>query len=617
MGDATGPEHRYGGTIRTLRMTYELLSPRERQRLGIIGVVVVVMALFEVAGVVSVMPFLAVLANPDLIQSQPLLARLYERLGFTSTDNFLMFLGIAAFVILVSAAIVRMVGQYALIRFAQMRRYSLSARLLEGYLGRPYEFFLGRHTGGLSKAILNEVDHVVNAVMQPAVMMLGYGVTLVAIGALLIVADPVVALGAALMLGAAYGLVYGSVRKMILESGERRTRAVAERFEATSEALGGIKDIKLLGRERVYLERFKRSTATVATEISKSSTLSDVPRYAIEAIAFGGVILLALVLLARNGSSGGALDGVLPLLGLFAFAGYRMMPAIQAIYRGATQIGFGASAVAALHADLHGNQFESETLAFKPARPLGLTDRLTLDAVTYRYPGEADAGITEVSLVLPALSSLGVVGGTGAGKTTLIDVILGLLTPQGGRILADGVELGPEVLRAWRAGIGYVPQQIFLLDASISANIAMGLEPGEIDMERVRRAAALARIDDFVAGLPDGYDTRVGERGVRLSGGQRQRIGIARALYHEPDIIVFDEATSALDNATEAEVMAAIDGLAGRKTVILIAHRLSTVRHCDRILVLDRGRVAGLGDYDTLAAENPVFQRIAQAVPAA
>ncbi len=597
------------GMVETLRKTVAFLSPREKRWLCLLLVIVVVMALFELAGVVAVMPFLAVVSRPELVETHPILSVVYARLGFASADRFMIFLGVAAFLILVAAAVVRMVGQYALIRFAQMRRHAIGSRLLEGYLGRPYEFYLGRHSGELSKAILSEVDVVVQSVLQPAALMLGHGVTLVAIAGLLVVVDPAIALGSAAVLCLTYFAVYGRVRGILIRSGVRRAAANAERFKATSEALGGIKDIKLLGRERAYLRRFDRSSLVLAQEISRSSTLSDVPRYAIEAVAFGGIILICVALLMR----GDGFDAALPLLGLFALAAYRMMPAIQAIYRGVTQIGFGAAAVEVLHRDLLENRSESAMLAGAPAAPMGLREALVLDHVSYRYPGAGAAGVAEVSLTLPALTSLGVVGGTGAGKTTLVDVILGLLEPQAGRLLVDGVPLGRGNLAAWRAGIGYVPQEIFLLDASISENIAMGLPEAEIDPARIRRAAEMARLDGFVSELPEGYDTQIGERGVRLSGGQRQRIGIARALYHEPDIIVFDEATSALDNATEAEVMAAIDGLAGKKTVIMIAHRLTTVRKCDRILVLDRGRVAGIGSYDALSADNAAFRRIAGA----
>ncbi len=604
--------------IRTLRLALDLLSARERKRLWVLGFIVMAMAVFEVAGVASVAPFLAVLANPELVQTQPILAGAYTRFGFTSVDNFLLALGIMAFTLLITAACVRMLGQYAMIRYAQMRRHSISARLLEGYLGRPYEFYLSHHTGNLSKSILSEVDLVVNSVLQPGVLMLGQSVILLAMCGLLLFIDPTIAVFAGFGLVISYSLVYLTVRGIIRRSGLRKAAANGARFEAASEALGGIKDIKLLGREASYLERFRQPSHIMAREIALGSCISDVPRYVIEAVAFGGILLLSLVLMIRGGGADGeALKEILPILGLFAFAGYRMLPAVQALYRGVTQIGFGAAGVEALHRDLVSNRAESAELRAKRPAPLGLSKTLELDAVSYVYPGETDRGIHDIAFTLPAGGMLGVVGGTGSGKTTLVDVVLGLLPAQTGEIHVDDTVIDRDTKASWQASIGYVPQDIFLLDATIAANIAMGLDEAEIDQDRVMRAAKLARLDDLTGGLERGLKTRVGERGIRLSGGQKQRIGIARALYHDPAVLVLDEATSALDGATEAEVMSAINGLHGTKTMIIIAHRLTTVERCDQILVLDQGRIVGLGSYEELLNTNPAFQRIAQRSTAA
>jgi ABC-type multidrug transport system fused ATPase/permease subunit len=604
--------------IRTLRLALDLLSARERKRLWVLGLIVMAMAVFEVAGVASVAPFLAVLANPELVQTQPILAGAYTRFGFTSVDNFLLALGIMAFTLLITAACVRMLGQYAMIRYAQMRRHSISARLLEGYLGRPYEFYLSHHTGNLSKSILSEVDLVVNSVLQPGVLMLGQSVILLAMCGLLLFIDPTIAVFAGFGLVISYSLVYLTVRGIIRRSGLRKAAANGARFEAASEALGGIKDIKLLGREASYLERFRQPSHIMAREIALGSCISDVPRYVIEAVAFGGILLLSLVLMIRGGGADGeALKEILPILGLFAFAGYRMLPAVQALYRGVTQIGFGAAGVEALHRDLVSNRAESAELRAKRPAPLGLSKTLELNAVSYVYPGETDRGIHDIAFTLPAGGMLGVVGGTGSGKTTLVDVVLGLLPAQTGEIHVDDTVIDRDTKASWQASIGYVPQDIFLLDATIAANIAMGLDEAEIDQDRVMRAAKLARLDDLTGGLERGLKTRVGERGIRLSGGQKQRIGIARALYHDPAVLVLDEATSALDGATEAEVMSAINGLHGTKTMIIIAHRLTTVERCDQILVLDQGRIVGLGSYEELLNTNPAFQRIAQRSTAA
>ena len=310
-------------------------------------------------------------------------------------------------------------------------------------------------------------------------------------------------------------------------------------------------------------------------------------------------------------NSGEALGGILPILGLFAFAGQRLMPELQKLYQSLARIQAGGAAVNVVHDDLVNQLNEGRLPRSIPTR-LGLNDRIILENVSYNYPGAKFAGLNEISLDIKAGERVGIVGSTGAGKTTLADTILGLLPPSEGRIIVDGAPITDETQRAWQQSVGYVPQDIFLTDANIYENIALGVPMLEIDKPRVRRAAEIARIDDFIRNdLPDDYETAIGERGVRLSGGQRQRIGIARALYHEADLIVFDEATSALDNLTELEVMSAIDALPGDKTVLIIAHRLSTVKRCDQIIVMDKGRVVACDTWEKLMTNNSEFQKIA------
>jgi ABC-type multidrug transport system fused ATPase/permease subunit len=303
---------------------------------------------------------------------------------------------------------------------------------------------------------------------------------------------------------------------------------------------------------------------------------------------------------------------VLPIIGLLAFAGQRLMPELQKLYTSFTMMTAGSAAVDRVHGDLFGGA--QRPLDRSQPAPLGLRENLTLEGVIYAYPGAERSGLSDVSLSIRAGERIGVVGASGAGKTTLADVILGLLHPQAGEIRADSTAITPDTLRAWQRTVGYVPQDIFLTDASLSENIALGLRPDEIDQVKVERAARIAQLHDFaMAELPGGYATLIGERGVRLSGGQRQRIGIARALYHDADLIVFDEATSALDNLTEREVMASIEALPGDKTILMIAHRLSTVKVCDRIVVMAQGQVVGVGTWDELVARNAAFRSLATA----
>lgn len=574
----------------TYRKVLALLNPQEKRRGALVLAMVIIMALLETAGVVSVMPFLAVLGNPEIVETNPVLSTLYYRIGFGSVDSFIFWLGVGAFSLILFSAVFRSITHYAMSRFTEMRRHSISKRLLETYLRQPYAFFLNRHSGDMAKNILSEVDQVVQEVFRPGLQMLAYTLVLVALVTLLIIVDPWLALGVAVVVGGLYALIFGSVRKLLSRVGQDRLQANQERYTAAAEAFGGIKDIKLLGREHAYLQRFDGPSFRQAKHQATNQTLSEVPRYLVEAVGFGGVIALTLYLLAAHGGTGSnALGQMLPVLGLYAFAGYRMLPAAQRVYNGLAKLRFGVAAVDAINSDL---KQRAQLAELHRSVPASLTPRhaIALCNISYRYPSAPHDALQEINLTIPVGSAVGIVGPSGAGKTTLVDVLLGLLRPTEGAITVDGQPVTDENLREWQQSLGYVPQDIFLTDTSVAENIALGVPAGQIDQEQVERCARMAQVHDFIAHeLADGYDTIVGERGVRLSGGQRQRIGIARALYHDPAVLVFDEATSALDTDTEKAVMNAIDALAGVKTLILIAHRLSTVQSCGQIVRLEMG----------------------------
>jgi len=596
-----------------LRRVIRLLTPRERRNGALLLGLIALMALFEMIGVAAIMPFLAVLADPGMIESNRPLAALHARLGAPDPTQFLLWLGLGAIGLILLGALLRTLTEFAMNRFIQLQVHSLGVRLLSVYLRQPYEFHITRHGGALQKTVLSEAERVVSSVIWPGLLLIANGAVLVAMAALLVSVDPVVAAAVAGVLGLTYGLIYLGVRSPIRRVGVDSVRADAARYEAAGEALAGIKDIRLRGVERFYLDRFARPSERLARAQAFTHTIANVPKYAVEAVAFCGLVALALALMLRHGGAGtAALGAFLPLIGLYAFAGVRMLPAVQGLYRGATMVSFGDAALDSVARDLSADTRLPPSPATPPA-PLPLTRALVLDAVSYRYPGAPAPGLTEISLTIPAGSSLGVVGRTGAGKTTLIDLLLGLLTPSQGRLLVDGTEVTAARRAEWAASVGYVPQDIFLLDASIAENIALGLPHDQIDPARVARAARLAQLTPVLDALPEGLATRVGERGIKLSGGQRQRVGIARALYHDPALLVFDEATSALDSATEREVMAALNELAGTRTIVMIAHRLSTVEHCDAIAVMEGGCLVGLGSYGELIATSPQFRAIASA----
>ncbi|MCH8466825.1 MAG: ABC transporter ATP-binding protein/permease [Roseinatronobacter sp.] len=596
----------------TWKKAWALLDAREKRQAWIVLGVIIIGALASAVMVGSIMPFLTVRADPARIVSTPALAWAFDAFGFISVYGFLIGLGFASFAVIVLSSAIQIAKTWVVARFSTMRVHSISHRLLGTYLAQPYGFFLNRHSGDMGPRVLAESGQVVGSFFRPAAELIAATLTTAAIVGLLLWVEPVVALVAFAVLGGIYGVVYLLTRQRLKRLGQIRVAANRQRFRMTNEALTGIKDIKLLGREVAYLDRFAEPSLQMARVQVTVAVLSQVPQLALQAVALGGVILLCLVLIDPAGlASGAALGGLLPVLGVFAFAGQRLMPELSKLYQSLAQIQSGSAAVDAVYDDLVQRK-SLRSISRKTPIGMGLRTSLVLENISYNYPNADQAGIRDLSLSISAGEKIGIVGSTGAGKTTLADIILGLLEPDQGRMVVDGVEITSDNTRAWMQSVGYVPQDIFLTDAPVAENIALGVMPGAINQEHIRKAARIARIDQFIMGeLPDGYQTPIGERGVRLSGGQRQRLGIARALYHDAELIVFDEATSALDNLTEAEVMDAIDALPGDKTVLMIAHRLSTVKRCDRIIVLEKGQLVGCDTWDALMAENTAFRKIA------
>jgi ABC-type multidrug transport system fused ATPase/permease subunit len=599
--------------LHLLLKAYRLLDPNERRQGWLVVFTVIIVALFDTLGTLSIMPFLAVLANQELTRSNRWLAWLHDLLGFTDTQSYLFFLGFASFGLLIVSAAVRSAGFFYVNRFACLRNYTITARLLETYLRQPYAWFLHRHSGDMARELFSEVNTLISQIYQPLAALVSQGFLLGLLLLMMILVNPVTAVIGALVMGCSYAIIYRIVRPYLSRAGEARMASDHARYRIASEALGGIKVVKLLNRETGYRDSFTVVARENALAQANANSLGQLPRYGIEAVAFGGIILLALgLMLQYRNSTDGALAHILPLLGFYAFAGYRILPAVQGIYQALAQISYGVNSLDAVAADLSLANGVPELSADATA-PLPFSREVELRGLSFRYPRAGTPSLEAVSLTVPAGSTLGIVGTTGAGKTTLVDLFLGLLVPESGEIVVDGTPVTAANLRAWQADLGYVPQDIFLIDASVTANIALGVPADQVDHARVREAARMSQILDFIeTSLPQGFDSAVGERGVRLSGGQRQRIGIARALYTNPGIIVFDEATSALDNLTEQEVVKAISSLSGTKTILLIAHRISTVQNCDQILVLERGQMAGLGTYDDLYRDNPAFRRLVE-----
>lgn len=590
---------------------FGVMTGRERRNFGLLSALLVVVSFFEAFGLASIMPFLAVLADPTIIERNQYLGFLYNYFGFTSDFNFLIALGGLVFVVIVFGMSLKLFSLYFLIRFGTRRVYSISMRLLKSYLSQPYVWFLLRDSSQLSKSILSEVDQLLAIVLLPALKVVAQIALSLAMIVVIIIVNPVISLVLTVVLVTVYGALFAFTRTYLAKIGQERVIANGRRFQVASEAFGSVKDVKLLGLERHFSDAFHPAARACAHLTGTSQIVRELPRWVFEAIAFGGMLILILVLLNIHQ---GVLADVLPILGFYAIAGFRLLPAFQQIYQNLSSIRYGAAALDSIHRDLQ--EIGADQSVFDAERgaltPLTVKNQFRLKDTVYRYPGADQPSLKGVDMTIRANTTVGLVGGTGAGKTTLVDVMLGLLQPETGAFLVDGTEVGADTLGNWQRAIGYVPQHIFITNDTVVGNIAFGVSPDQVDMAAVEQAARMAALHQFVIDeLPEGYDTVLGERGIRLSGGQRQRIGIARALYRNPSVLIFDEATSALDNLTEKAVMEAIYSLATQKTIVLIAHRLSTVERCDKIFMLGEGRVIAEGTYQELLQNSPQFRALA------
>lgn len=569
-----------------------------------------VVATVEVAGVASIMPFMSVVTNPEVIHTNRWLDAVFRAFEFQSDRAFLTFLGLVVLGLLVIGNLIKAASFWLTLRYHNQLNYVLARRLLARYMARPYSFFLNRNTAELGKNVLEEARNVVVGIVSPATVVTSSSLVTIVILALLVAVDPFIAVAIATILGGVYGTVYLTARRRLTVIGRQQVNANAQKYKAAGEGLSGIKDLKVLGRELTFLGRFSKYAKLHASNNVTAGIISEMPRYALEIVAFGGILLVVLYLLGKGREAA----NMVPLLALYAFAGYRLMPALQQLFAAFAHLRQGVPALELLHQDLapgfgETSDPEVKLAAASNAIPLPFQRSLELRNVSFWYESTSKPALHRLNLVIEPNTSVGLVGPTGCGKTTTVDLILGLLSPTEGQILADGMEINPDNMARWQQNLGYVPQQIYISDDTIARNIAFGIPDDEIDMEAVRHAACIANLAKFVeTELPRGYETEIGERGVRLSGGQRQRIGIARALYRDPAILVMDEATSALDGLTEESVMDAVRTLSRKKTVILIAHRLTTVKDCNMIYLLDHGKIVRQGTFNELRQSSEWFR---------
>ena len=584
--------------MKIFKKLYHLLSTNERKKAGLLLIMIIIMSFLDMLGVASILPFMTVLANPGLIESNIILNIMFNissEFGVETNQEFLFTLGILVFILLIVSLAFKALTTYAQNLFVSMREHSIGKRLVEGYLHQPYSWFLNHHSADLGKTILSEVAQVAGNGLYPAIDIISKSIITISIMTLLFFIDPKLTIVVCLSFGSTYLLTFYIVQKLLKRIGNKRLNNNQLRFLAVIEAFSATKEIKAGGLEEVYIKRFSDSTKIYARTNVLSQAIAILPRYIFEAVAFGGILLILLYTKAQTGD----FINSLPIISLYAFAGYRLMPAFQQIYSALTQLAFISPSIDKLNNDLkklnvHEKNQDQVAIAFNK--------EIKLNKICYNYPNTSRTSLNYVSLTIPSRSTVGIIGQTGCGKTTMVDIILGLLEPVKGTLEVDEKIITRKNVRSWQRSIGYVPQSIFLSDDTVAANIAFGVDTKNIDLEAVEKASKIANLHGFVKDeLPEQYQTKIGENGVRLSGGQRQRIVIARALYHNPKVLIFDEATSALDSQTEKLIMGAINNLKGDITIILIAHRLDSLKNCDNIYLLDKGELKGQRSFEDLA----------------
>uniref|UniRef100_UPI0025C3582C ABC transporter ATP-binding protein n=1 Tax=Halomonas sp. TaxID=1486246 RepID=UPI0025C3582C len=537
--------------LKDLREFYSLLTREQRQRLLRLQGLIIIMSFAEIASVVSIGPFMAVVGDIQRLHGDGLMARIFQATGLQSPEAFLTLLGAMVLMVLFISAMFSMYTTWRLSLYSASVGAELSSRLYRYYLHQPWLYHSGNSTSRLISNASQEVQRTTNKIISPSLRLNAKLVMVSTMTVALFIYHPGVAMVGLVIFAAAYLLLYKTVRRFLVANGRRVSRAQVKRFKLMTEGFGGIKDLLLLHRQGTFISRFEKASNNVARGQGVTQGLSEAPRYAIELVAFASIVLLVLYLLNRYE---GNLGAILPALSIYALAGFKMLPAFQKIYSAISMIRGNLSAYYTIREDLMASRESQTDGAYETEGeivPLELEQGIVLQDVKFAYPGKKDRALNGLTLTIPANRMVGLVGASGSGKSTTVDLLLGLIQPDEGSVLIDGVPLTTENVRRWQASLGLVPQQIFLSDGSILNNVAFGVPPEEIDEAKALQALTMAQLDEMIEKLPEGVNTWVGERGVQLSGGQRQRIGIARALYQEARGLVLGEATSALDGITE------------------------------------------------------------------
>jgi ATP-binding cassette, subfamily B, bacterial PglK len=587
----------------SLQKIFQLLTEEQKRKSMPIILMVIMMGVLEAAGIFSVVPFLSIVSNPALIETNTVINQAYiffKQFNINTPDQFLVLIALSSVFIIVLSAFFRTYAIHRVNLFLEKSRNILCSRLFKKFIDQEYSFYIERDTSELSKIVISEVDHIVDRLIRPVLLGIAYAISVLFIMAVLLLIDPLITSIAVTSMGAIYFLIYFVLRRYLDKQGSNVTEALKDRFEAISNPFKAIKTIKLSGKENIYINRLSKPLDSFETSMTGYLISNQAPSFIVEAIIFASILSLALVaILTSGGVYSSTFQDLIPLLGVYSFAAIRIKPALHVIYQGWVGVLYGDSSL-----DNILNELKLQTINPEDSysgKEMLIKEKIFLKDISYYYPEAEMPALNGVNIAVKFGSSVGIIGSSGAGKTTLVDIILGLIHPTCGDIVIDGINMQNCNVRQWQKNLGYVPQEIVLSSSSLRENIAFGVETEDIDDDMVYRAAKLAELSSFIdINSRSAFDAQVGDNGIKLSGGQRQRIGIARALYHQPKVLVFDEATSALDLATEKRIMDSILSLRGSHTIFIVTHRIATVRHCDQIYIMDEGAVKARGSFEQL-----------------
>lgn len=591
-----------------IKLAWTMLPKRSRQEALFVLGCFILTAVNEAFGVAFVLPFMMVVSQPETLLSNEMVRAAYSLLGFADPKHFVASLGLLLLAVLAAGNLLSIATTRLSLRFVAKEQARLSSLLMQHYLSQPYSWFLHKNSSELYRNVQSEAPAVASGFILPLMRLISRGLVVLLLVSGLVAINPKIALGTLTLLGGSYYAIWGFVKHQSSQLGAARMQNDMAKGKIVLEALGGIKPVIVLGREKSFLQQFSSKALQSGRIQASQGFLNEVPRSILETLAFGGVVSV-ITLFTLNGHD---IKAIIPTLSVFTLAAYRLMPALQQSFNYAIALKFYSPTVQTIHREFSNRQTDQMKSSSSTTEHVTFQRTIRLVQLSFSYENADKPTLRDLDLEIRKFTSVAFVGTTGSGKTTLVDLILGLLKPTSGKVLIDDTPLDTQdKVRSWQCHLGYVSQEIFLIDASIAENIAFGLAPEHIDTTAVVNAARLAKIHDFISSLPDGYQTTVGERGMRLSGGQRQRIGIARALYRDPSVLILDEATSSLDGATENAIMESVSELAQQKTLIIVAHRLTTIQNCDHIYFLDNGFITASGTYQQLLSTHQGFQSIA------